>query len=82
MATTQTLSTLVVTSFGNVLTFSEAQAIAQAQDVANETETPCGVWARDGWYTVCDVAPELIEPDPELSGWRLWAVCDPDGRSW
>jgi hypothetical protein len=72
------LSTVVVTSsFGRHCTTHERHAIAKAQEIADRTGTPCGVWARGGWYTVCDVAPELIEPDPELLGWRLWAIADP-----
>ena len=71
------LSTVVVTPFGHDLHASESSAIAEAAKVANVTACPCGVWYRDGWYTVCDVAPEMIEPEPELSGWTLWAVVDP-----
>ena len=71
------ISTVVVTPFGNTLTASDDHAITSAQFIADATGSPCGVWMRDGWYTVCDVAPEMIEPDPELAGWRLWAVTDP-----
>lgn len=63
--------------FGAAVHYIEARAVADAQDVANRTGSPVGIWARDRCYTVCDVAPELIEPDPALSGWTLHAVVDP-----
>jgi hypothetical protein len=56
---------------------STATAIAEAQDLADANGCPCGVWGRDGWYVACEVAPELIEPDPEPLGWSLDAVVDP-----
>ncbi len=67
------------TDFGRELHLSESRAIAEASEIATRTQTPCGVWhcPATGWYTVCDIAPELIEPDPERFGWRLWAVVDP-----
>lgn len=71
------LSTFVVTPFAIELHGMESRAIQEAQEIANRNECPCGVWARDGWYTVCELAPEMIEPDPELFGWRLHAVVDP-----
>ena len=63
--------------FGNILFANEPFALLTAQAHADQTDTPCGVWHRDGWYTVCEVAPELLEPDPEWSGWTLWAVRSP-----
>lgn len=48
-------------------------AIAQAA----HNEAPVGVWARDGWWTVCDVPPDMIAPDPERLGWVLWQVVPP-----
>jgi hypothetical protein len=80
MAKTQTATattTAPLAPFGDNLTANEGVAIMDAQDIADRSGCPCGVWDRDGWYMVCDVAPELIEPDPELSGWRLYAVVDP-----
>lgn len=79
METTTALSTTVATEFGNIQICNEHEAIAEASDIATQNGCPCGVWKRDAWFTVCDLAPEMIEPDPELSGWRLWAVVDPDG---
>jgi len=70
------LSTVLVTQFDH-LTANEHHAISDAQMTADATGTPCGVWHRDGWFAVCDLAPEMIEPQPELSGWALWAVTDP-----
>ena len=72
-----TLSTVVHTAFGDSLLASEPLAISDAQALSDQNGSLVGIWKRDGWYTVCEVAPELIEPDPELSGWRLWAVVDP-----
>lgn len=66
-------------NFGDILIGNEDHAIARAQAVANEAECPCGVWYLDGWHTVSEVAPELIEPDPEAAGWALIAVVDPHG---
>ena len=74
---TTALSTEVVTPFGNSLHGVERHAIGDAQGIADRNQCPCGVWARHGWFTVCEVAPEMIEPNPELSGWVLWAVVDP-----
>ncbi len=74
---TTAISTYIVTPFATVLHW-QRRAIQEAQAIANRNQCPCGVWDRDGWFTVCDVAPELIEPDPELSGWRLFAVVDPE----
>lgn len=71
------LSTVVVTPFAVELHGSERRAIDEAAEIADRNECPCGVWKRDGWYTVCEIAPEMIEPDPELAGWQLWAVVDP-----
>lgn len=75
---TTALSTFVATRFGIELHGMESRAIEEAADVATRNQCPCGVWERDGWFTVCEVAPEMIEPDPELAGWRLFAVVDPD----
>ena len=74
---TQALSTVVNTPFGRQCTVTERYAIAEAQSLADDNGAPVGVWARDGWYTVCEVAPDLIEPDPTLTGWVLWAIVDP-----
>jgi hypothetical protein len=54
-------------------------ACAEAQIIADQNECPCGVWGRDGWYTACELAPELIDPNPEDAGWSIWAVVDPTG---
>ncbi len=74
---TTTLSTFVRTPFADRLFAHEGRAIAQAQDLSNVNGAPVGIWKRSGWFTVCDVAPEMIEPDPELDGWTLHAVVDP-----
>ena len=54
-------------------------AIDEAQDRANVNGAPCVVWDRDGWYTVCDLPPDSIEPDPTLSGWMPYAEVIPTG---
>lgn len=74
---TTALQIEVVTPFADHLTDSESSAITEAQATSDRNGAPCGVWKRDGWYTVCEVAPEEITPDPELAGWVLWAVVDP-----
>ena len=53
------------------------QAIDEAAAAADRNGTPCGVWERDGWHTVCELSPEDITPDPTLAGWALVAVLDP-----
>ena len=73
---TETLSTVVRTAFGTLL-YGKQHAYMMAQEMAQAWGGPVGVWTRGGWYTVCDVAPELIEPQPELSGWVLDGVVDP-----
>ena len=77
MQHTEMLSTVVVTPFAVHRLADLSVAWSDAQMLADLRETPVGIWARDGWFTICEIAPELIEPDPELSGWRLWAVADP-----
>ena len=74
---TQALSTVVNTSFATRLHANRLTAVLIAQGIANENESPCGIWTRDGWYTACEVPPEMIEPDPELSGWTLACIVDP-----
>ncbi|MDH5244841.1 MAG: hypothetical protein OEW98_00205 [Betaproteobacteria bacterium] len=79
MATTHAIST-VVTNFPGSFTRLVAdvdRACGEAQETANINNCPCGIWRRDGWYAVCDLAPELIEPQPELFGWQLHAVVEP-----
>jgi hypothetical protein len=71
------LSTVVSTPFGRTLTTQKRFAIEEAQVVADMNQCPCGVWERDGWFTVCELAPDEIEPSPEWSGWVLWAIVDP-----
>ena len=53
------------------------RAMDEAEALANQNGAPCGIWARDGWYTVCEHAPDSITPDPCASGWALIAVMDP-----
>lgn len=65
--------------FGTRLLTRDA-AIDEAATLADRNEAPVGVWERDGWYTVCEHAPESITPDPSLSGWEVVAVLDP--MSW
>ena len=74
---TTALSTTLVTPFGHDLTVLEGAAIAAAQTFADRNGAPCGVWERDGWFTVCEIAPDEIEPNPELFGWVLWAIVNP-----
>ena len=74
---TQALSTTVHTGFANKLYASRLRALDEAQYMADEWGGPVGIWERGGWFAPCDVAPELIEPQPELSGWELIAVVDP-----
>lgn len=62
--------------FGDKLTTNISYAMADAVELANANDCPCGVWERDGWFTVSEVAPELIEPDPEQDGWRICAIVD------
>lgn len=59
-------------------TASERHAIEDAQAHANTNQAPVGVWHRDGWYTVCETPPEMLEPDPETLGWTIHAVVDPE----
>lgn len=74
------LSCDVVTPFAEQLTASSTDAISEAQAVSDANGAPVGIWLREGWYTVCEVPPEMIEPDPELAGWILWAVVDPSDQ--
>jgi hypothetical protein len=54
-----------------------------ACDHADRTNTPCGVWARDGWYAASEVAPDADEfDDREALGWELDAVADPLSAVW
>ena len=66
------------TTFARTMTTSEPHAIEKAAELANANGSPVGVWQRDLWFTCCDIAPDLIEPDPEPLGWQLVAVVDPD----
>ena len=56
---------------------SERIAICHAQAFSDEIDGPVGIWSRDGWYAMCDIPPDLIDPDPTLSGWALCAIVDP-----
>ena len=67
--------------FGSHL-MTHDRAMAEAEDLANRNDAPCGIWLRDGWYTVCEHAPDTITPDPCASGWQMIAVMDPAGDSW
>jgi hypothetical protein len=67
----------MTSTFGTDLHADIHAAYAVAQAIADATDCPCGIWGRDGWYTACELAPELIEPNPENAGWSLWAVADP-----
>lgn len=64
-------------TFGAKLYSEFNVAAAHAQALSDSNEAPVGIWERDDWYTVCETAPDEIEPDPELSGWSLHAVVDP-----
>lgn len=63
--------------FGRHLLAYEASALDIAQEQADATHDAVGVWERDGWYTVSDISPDLISPDPTRAGWKLCAVVDP-----
>lgn len=65
------------TAFAENVTEVYAQAIADAQALANRNGAPVGIWQRDGWLTVCDVAPAMIVPDPHDAGWLLDCVIEP-----
>lgn len=56
-------------------------AIDEAQAHADKTQTPCGVWGRDGWYIASEIAPD-DEDEREAVGWEVWAVADPVGTEW
>lgn len=75
---TQALSTVVNTPFAERL-YAEDSALLypDAQQLADANGAPVGVWKRGPWLCLCETAPELIEPQPELDGWELWAVVDP-----
>jgi hypothetical protein len=62
--------------FGDQLYADEHYAIQLAQEWADRDESPVGVWERDRFYTVCDVAPD-DEDQREAAGWQVWAVVDP-----
>jgi hypothetical protein len=64
-------------TFGNRLTPLFRNAAAEAQDLADRNGTPVMIWRRDGWYTVCETPPELLDPDPALDGWQEHALVDP-----
>jgi hypothetical protein len=64
-------------AFGQHLLAFEASALDIAQEQADATHDAVGVWERDGWFTVCDISPDLISPDPTSHGWKLWAVVEP-----
>jgi hypothetical protein len=68
---------MAAVAFAEKLHASRDVALDEAQALADLNDSPCGVWERDGWFTACVVAPELIEPDPELAGWSLYTVVDP-----
>ena len=58
----------------------ESRALQEAQAHANAHQSPVGVWQlgqRMPWFAASDVAPDLMEPDPEACGYRLIAVVDP-----
>ena len=77
MATYQTEDGAAL-DFGGQLMTSQARAIVAAVEEANTNGAPVGIWSRHGWYTVCEIAPESIVPDPQDFGWQLSAVVDPD----
>lgn len=62
--------------FGSSL-MTRDRALDEAEAMADRNGAPCGIWQRDGWYTVCEHAPDSITPDPCASGWELIAVMDP-----
>lgn len=63
--------------FASRLFSREIHALDEAQSIASTNGSPCGVWLRDGWYTVCDCPPDMIEPNPELIGWQFVAIVAP-----
>ena len=59
------------TAFSTFIVWDDAQSQADANGA------PVGVWERDGWTTICEDAPETIEPNPEDRGWHMIAVVEP-----
>jgi len=59
-----------------------AHIIDAAGSHADAAGNPVGVWVRDGWATICEIAPELLPIDPARYGWEMWAVIDPTGAEW
>ena len=65
----------------NELIGTARTAIELAQAKADVAETPVGVWERDGWFVISDIAPDSFEDcgfaEPESEGWQVYAVVDP-----
>ena len=72
-----TLDDGTVIDFGNELETRDA-AIDHAATLSDANGAPVGVWARDGWFTVCEHDPDSLDPSPEHYGWTLHAVLDPE----
>ena len=64
--------------FGSRLFAADSSLVwTVAQALADANGSPVGIWCRDGWLTICENAPDDIEPNPELSGWRFDAIVEP-----
>lgn len=58
-------------------------AMCHARALANASASPVGIWHRDGWLAVSDVAPDIDDNDTrDADGWSVWAVVDPDWVEW
>lgn len=53
-------------------------ALEQAQEHADRTQTPCGVWDRGAVFVASEIPPDFDDFDTrEADGWSLHAVVDP-----
>lgn len=60
--------------FGRALYARARHARSIAEDASKANGAPVGIWARDGWLTVCDSAPDMLPIDPTTLGWSLVEV--------
>jgi hypothetical protein len=66
-------------NFGHRWVSSFDVAAAEAQERSDANGAPVAIWDRDGCYTISETPADMIEPNPEDSGWRECALVEPTG---
>lgn len=67
---------IVPTMTINIQYESIRSAEVGARELATRNGSPVAIWKRDGWYGLCEDAPEYDEQD--VDGWQLHSFVAPE----